>query len=253
MVQLNKLIIWNIIIFGIIIIKTKKEKYSDEENSDKNGNDNKSEDDTKKISEKNVKIKLIKNLINIEHKKYSDNEDDYIMNSEVSDDNKFIPKKKLIKRINIDKTLTQPKKINKDKKSSKDTYHIKDKYYRIEIENLEYKAILIIIYKHEEGKDKKCFEATSNLFSAFYDKLRIKKNIITVIEYTNPDYKILKDLIQSHKSDVKKTEHNEELSEHNISREDNPSLNEKQIKNTDSTNDVFESIVNIVAKRLKIK
>jgi hypothetical protein len=57
----------------------------------------------------------------------------------------------------------------------KTAYHIKDKYYKIEIENLEYKAILIIIYKHEEGKDKKCFEATSNLFSAFYDKLRIKK------------------------------------------------------------------------------
>ena len=112
---------------------------------------------------------------------------------------------------------------------------------------------MIIIYKHEEGKDKKCFEAISNLFSAFYDKLRIKKNIITVIEYTNSDYKNLKDLIQSHKSDAKKIEHNEELSEHNISSEGNHSLYEKQMKNSYSTNDVFESIVNIVAKRLKIK
>ena len=135
--------------------------------------------------------------------------------------------KKIIKGINIDKTLTQSKIINQDKKSSKDIYQIKDKYYRIEIENLEYKAILIIIYKHEQGKDKKCFEATSNLFSVFYDKLRIKKNIITVIEYTNSDYKILKDLIQSHKSDIKKLEHNEEFSEHNISSEDNSSLYEK--------------------------
>ena len=61
--------------------------------------------------------------------------------------------KKIIKGINIDKTLTQSKIINQDKKSSKDIYQIKDKYYKIEIENLEYKEILIVIYKHEEGKD----------------------------------------------------------------------------------------------------
>ena len=69
--------------------------------------------------------------------------------------------------------------------------------------------------------------------------MKIIKNIITVIEYTNFDYKILKDLIQSHKSDIKKLKLNKEISEHNISSEGNHSLYVTKMKNSYSTNDIF--------------